>query len=147
MAGLKETVRLLKNGGCVGTFPSGTVSYLHRDFCISDPEWNTNIAGIARRTGAALMPVFFDGRNSHLFYALGVLHPRLRTLMLVREMFRGARKSPVRLIIGSVIPNRKLSDFKTDAELTSWMRINSYILGGRNITGARQYPLQIRNIL
>ncbi len=146
VAGLKETVRLLKNGGCVGTFPSGTVSYLHRDFCISDPEWNTNIAGIARRTGAALMPVFFDGRNSHLFYALGVLHPRLRTLMLVREMFRGARKSPVRLIIGSVIPNRKLSDFKTDAELTSWMRINSYILGGRNNKGESQNPLQIRNI-
>lgn len=59
VAAMKETIRHLKNGGCVGTFPSGTVSYLHvKDCCISDPEWNANIAQIARRTGANIVPVF-----------------------------------------------------------------------------------------
>ena len=39
VSAMKETIRLLKSGGCVGTFPSGTVSYIHlRDCCISDPE-------------------------------------------------------------------------------------------------------------
>lgn len=76
VAAMKETIRHLKNGGCVGTFPSGTVSYLHvKDCCISDPEWNANIAQIARRTGANIVPVFFEGRNSFLFYFAGLIHP------------------------------------------------------------------------
>ena len=139
IAAMKETIRHLKNGGCVGTFPSGTVSYLHiKDCCISDPEWNANIAQIARKTGANIIPVFFEGRNSLLFYLSGLIHPSLRTLLLVREMFRTARKVPVRMHIGSVISARNISEFKTDEELISWLRINSYILGGRNKRGEAQ---------
>ena len=147
VAAMKETIRHLKNGGCVGTFPSGTVSYLHvKDCCISDPEWNANIAQIARRTGANIVPVFFEGRNSFLFYFAGLIHPSLRTLLLIREMFRTARKAPVRMHIGSVISARNISEFKTDEELISWLRINSYILGGRNKRGEAQDYWQIRNI-
>ena len=59
VSAMKEIVKHLKNGGCVGTFPSGTVSYLHAgDWCITDPEWNTNIFQIARRTGVNTAGVF-----------------------------------------------------------------------------------------
>lgn len=139
MAAMKDTIKLLKHGGCVGTFPSGTVSYLHlRDCCISDPEWNTNIANIARRTQANILPIYFDARNSWLFYIMGLIHPLLRTVMLPREMIRCARKNRIKVHIGSLISARSIAEFKTDAELTSWLRINSYILGGRSERGERR---------
>jgi phospholipid/glycerol acyltransferase len=144
---MKDTIRHLKNGGCVGTFPSGTVSHIHvRDCCISDPEWNTNIAQIARRTKANILPVYFDGRNSPLFYLAGLIHPRLRTMLLVREMFYVARRRKIRIRIGGVISARKLSEFSTDEELTSWLRINSYVLGGRNNKGEKQNSTQLKII-
>jgi len=147
VSAMKETIRLLKSGGCVGTFPSGTVSHIHaRDFCISDPEWNTNIAQIARRTNADILPVYFEGRNSWLFYLAGLIHPRLRTALLIREMFYVARHKKVRMKVGGVISARKLSEFQSDEELTYWLRINSYVLGGRNNKGEKQDSTQLRII-
>ncbi len=147
VSAMKDTIRHLKSGGCIGTFPSGTVSHIHlRDCCISDPEWNTNIAQIARRTQANILPVYFDGRNSWLFYLAGLVHPRLRTLLLLREMFQAARRKKVRMRVGGVISARKLSEFSTDEELTSWLRINSYVLGGRNNRGEKQDSTQLKII-
>ena len=136
VSAMKQIIRILSNGGCVGTFPSGTVSYVHlKDQCIADPEWNTNLANIARRTNAAMLPVFFEARNSWLFYLAGIIHPRLRTALLIREMF--IKRKPIRMRVGSVVPPRKVAEFKTDKELTAWLRINSYILGGKSTKGTR----------
>ena len=147
VASMKETIRHLKSGGCIGTFPSGTVSHIHvKDCCISDPEWNTNIAQIARRTKANILPVYFDGRNSWLFYLAGLIHPRLRTLLLIREMFYVARRKKVKMRVGGVISARKVAEFQNDDELTSWLRINSYVLGGRNNKGEKQNSTQLRII-
>ncbi len=147
VASMKDTIRHLKSGACIGTFPSGTVSHIHlRDCCISDPEWNTNIAQIARRTKSDILPVYFDGRNSWLFYIAGLIHPRLRTLLLVREMFYVARRKKVKMRVGGVISARKLSEFPNDDELTSWLRINSYVLGGRNNKGEKQNSTQLQII-
>ena len=147
VASMKETIRHLKNGGCIGTFPSGTVSHIHvKDCCISDPEWNTNIAQIARRTKANILPVYFDGRNSWLFYLAGLIHPRLRTALLIREMFYVARRKKVRMHVGGVISARKVAEFQNDDELTSWLRINSYVLGGRNNKGEKQSSTQLKII-
>jgi putative hemolysin len=147
VSSMKDTIRHLKNGGCIGTFPSGTVSHIHvKDCCISDPEWNTNIAQIARRTKANILPVYFDGRNSWLFYLAGLIHPRLRTLLLIREMFYVARRKKIQMHVGGVISARKVSEFQNDEELTSWLRINSYVLGGRNNKGEKQDKTQLKII-
>ncbi len=144
---MKETIRLLRSGACVGTFPSGTVSILHlKDMCISDPEWNTNIAQIARRTNANILPIYFEGKNSWIFYLLGLIHPILRTLMLPREMVRMASRGAVKVRIGSVIPARKVPEFKTDESLISWLRINTYMLGKKNRKGERQSESQLQSI-
>ncbi len=144
---MKDVIRHLRAGSCVATFPSGTVSYLHlRDMCISDPDWNRNIANIARKTGANILPVYFEGRNSWLFYVAGLIHPLLRTIMLPREMIRLAKKKPVVMRIGSVISPRKAQEFETDEELTSWLRISSYVLGGRDNRGEPQSKIQLEVI-
>ena len=133
MAGLKEAFRHLKNGGCIATFPSGTVSHFQpKLMSISDPEWNKNIAAIAKKTGASILPVFFYGRNSLLFQLAGLVHPKLRTLLLPRELVGKAKSETVRMRIGSPISARKIAEFSSDEELTLWLRLNTYVLGRKN---------------
>lgn len=129
ISAIRETISHLKNGGCIATFPSGTVSHLHlKHLTITDPEWNKNIASIARKTGATIVPIFFENRNSNLFQIAGLLHPMLRTSLLIREMMRHARKTVIKAHIGTPISPRQISTFETDEELIAWMRLSTYIL-------------------
>ena len=76
----------------------------------------------------------------------GLIHPRLRTLLLIREMFYVARRKKIQMHVGGVISARKVSEFQNDEELTSWLRINSYVLGGRNNKGEKQDKTQLKII-
>jgi len=45
--GLKECLSLLRNGGCLGVFPSGEVSHLRWGTRrVEDPKWSTHIGGL-----------------------------------------------------------------------------------------------------
>lgn len=140
---IKSAVRWIQHGGVLGVFPAGEVSHftLRRGF-VTDPPWNDAVARLVRRTHATVLPVFFSGANSRLFQFAGLLHPRLRTAMLPRELLRMRGRS-VRVEIGSPIPFSRLSRFvESDgpaglsrnveaSRLTEYLRIRTYILNGR----------------
>jgi putative hemolysin len=113
-------------------FPSGEVSHMRLpDLIIADPEWNSMAARLVRTTGADALPVFFLGRNSATFQALGLLHPRLRTARLISEfLLQTDRQVEVR--IGSPVPAQTVRDAGTDAEAASYLRWRTYILAERS---------------
>ncbi len=131
IAPLRETLQWIRSGGALGVFPAGEVSHLSLGKrCISDPPWSETVARIIRKTGARVLPVYFNGKNSLLFQVLGLVHPRLRTLMLLREVFnKGGRSIEVR--VGKPIPGEKVADFSGDRELLDYLRMRTYILGSR----------------
>jgi len=144
---MKETLKFLKSGGCLATFPSGTVSHLHlKQMNVTDPEWNTNVAQLAKRTGATVLPVFFEGRNSNSFQLTGLLHPLVRTALLARELFKRTKKGVIKLRVGKPVSPKKLSDFETDKELTSWLRLNTYMLSKRQDTLEHQFYFDFGSI-
>lgn len=129
---LRQAIRHLKDGGVLAVFPAGEVSSFNlrqREIC--DPVWNTTIAGIIRRTRSAALPVYFNGRNSILFQSVGLVHPRLRTALLARELFnqRGTRISAR---IGSAIPFKRIEHFADDSELTAYLRQRTHLLRHRS---------------
>lgn len=135
---LKETLRLLRDGGCVGTFPSGTVSHFQwSQRQISDPDWHVNTARLIRHAKATVVPVYFEGNNGPVFQMAGLINPRLRTLLLPREM-RSMRGSVISVRIGNPIPPRKLVDFSTDEAMLSYLRLNTYLLKDRQRSPARR---------
>lgn len=139
---LKESLGHLRNGGLLGAFPSGTVSHLHLSKrTVTDPEWSPTIARLARKTKAPILPVYFEGRNGPLFQLLGLVHPRLRTAMLVRELFN-KRGSTIRVSIGQPIPFRKISGLETDEDIMDYIRLRTYMLKTRT-TGAKRRRLPI----
>jgi len=85
--GLRDALRWLQDGGMLLMFPAGEVSHMHfRHPGIHDPDWNRTAAALIKHSGAAAVPLYFEGANSALFQIAGMVHPRLRTALLPREL-------------------------------------------------------------
>lgn len=130
-AAMKETIRFLRDGGCVGTFPSGTVSHWYwGKRQITDPPWLDNTARLVHKAQATVTPVYFEGHNSWLYQIAGLIHPMLRTATLPREMAKRT-STTVRLRIGQPLAYRQLKDFSSNQAMTDFLRLKTYLLAER----------------
>src|SRR5687767_11705651 len=76
---LRSAIRWLERSGCLCIFPAGEVAHDETpDGRVIDAPWHDTAAGLAARTGAAVVPLFIAGQNSRLFRSAGRLHPLLR---------------------------------------------------------------------
>jgi putative hemolysin len=89
------------------------------------------VAALVRLSGAQVLPIFFPGRKSLLFSLLGMIHPRLRTIMLGREML-AKTESRFRLHIGRPITRDRLKNHFSDDDLICWLRFKTYFLANRS---------------
>ncbi len=109
-----KAVDYLKSGGAIGIFPGGTVSTSATPFSKPmDPSWRTFTAKMISKSGATVVPIFFEGHNSRLFQLASHLHSTLRTGMFIRE-FKAKINKPVRVVIGEPISADALAAFKKD---------------------------------
>ncbi len=128
---LKEAIKLVGSGGLLGIFPSGEVSHFSlRNREVTDPHWSRTIAGIIRKSGAKVVPLYFSGRNSTFFQIMGLIHPRLRTILLPRE-FLNKRNRKISIRVGNPIPFKRLDEFLNDDDLMDYIRMRTYLLAGR----------------
>lgn len=130
---LRQSLKHLKNGGLLGVFPGNQVSHYQRQTQeVSDPNWVPHIAALIRRSGATVVPLFIDAKNSWLFERIGLVHPLLRTLLLTREFInRGHSREPIRVHVGTPIPSTRLKRFVSDEEMIQFLRMSSYMLKNR----------------
>jgi putative hemolysin len=143
LASLREATEWVARGGVLGVFPSGEVSHLKlRQRTVADPAWSRTVGKIVKRTGASVVPAFFYGRNSALFQVAGMIHPRVRTTMLIRELLK-KRGHTFRLRIGSVIPPARTAAFADPDSLTSYLRVRTYILKSRDARRERERRLRL----
>ena len=128
---LKEAMAWLDQGGLLVIFPAGEVSHLQFTTGRTvDPAWHNTVARLVRRAEAPVVPVYFHGSNSLWFHLAGLVHPRLRTALLPRELLnKRNRVVPVR--IGGAIPYGKLKGFDNDDDMTAFLRMRCYALGER----------------
>ncbi len=128
LATMRDAMRWLQAGHMLATFPAGEVAAFQlRQRRIVEPEWNESTARIILKTGAPVVPIYFEGRNSNLFHAAGVVHPRLRTLMLPTEMLRH-RHRPINVRIGKVIPFEQMKRHSDPVSLTDYLRLRTQLL-------------------
>ena len=104
----KTALSYLAQGGAIGVFPGGTVSTAARPFSTPmDPGWRSFTARMIAKSGATVVPVYFEGRNSRLFQLASHVHYTLRLGLLLKE-FRSRIGTPVRAVIGEPIPQAEL---------------------------------------
>jgi putative hemolysin len=136
-AGLRQAIKYLQNGGCLVVFPAGEVSHFQpREGIVADSKWHTLVARLVEslsRKGVAVstVPAYIRGSNSFLFQTVGMLHPRIRTALLIRELLN-KRKQVVEFRIGSPISHKKLLEIPTPKERTDYLRWRTYLLAGRS---------------
>jgi putative hemolysin len=124
----RAAMKWVREGHLLGAFPAGEVAHLKlRKRAVVDPQWNPTTAKIIQKTGATVVPIFFDGYNSRLFQVAGLIHPRLRTVMLPTEMLR-KRNAPVTVRVGSPISPQRLSRFDDPNNLNDYLRVRTYLL-------------------
>ena len=125
----KVALDYLREGGCVGVFPGGTVSTAVTPFAKPmDPGWRGFTARMIAKSDATVVPIYFDGHTSRLFQMASHLHTTLRMGLLIKE-FRKRVDTPVRIVIGAPIPAQEIDSRKKDArELMDFLRKATYEL-------------------
>ena len=136
-AGLRRAIEYLRGGGCLVVFPAGEVSHFQpREGMVADSGWHTVVARLVeslsrKAVAVATVPAYIRGSNSFVFQILGMLHPRIRTALLARELLNKQDRL-VELRIGSPITHKKLLEIPTPKERTEYLRWRTYLLAGRS---------------
>ncbi|HEX9295224.1 MAG TPA: lysophospholipid acyltransferase family protein, partial [Polyangiaceae bacterium] len=129
---IRRAVRFLRAGGMLALFPAGEVAHL--DFrCgkVTEAPWNESLAHLVRASKAPVLPLYFRGHNGPFFQVAGLLHPRLRTALLPRELLnkRGRR---IEARVGALVTQRKLASFDVPSDVVAYLRERTSMLGARS---------------
>lgn len=125
----REALATLAGGGCIGVFPGGTVSTALKPFGRPmDPSWRRFTARLIAKSGATVVPIWFEGHNSRLFQVASHLHQTLRLALLVNE-FKHRVGAPVRVVIGRPLDPAALAAQAGDARaMMDYLRAETYRL-------------------
>jgi putative hemolysin len=126
LTGLKQCLAWVRQGHALVTFPAGEVaSFQLARGRIVEPKWSSHVGSLVRLTKATVLPLYFPGRNSLFFMLAGLIHPRARTALLIRELLNKSGRS-LTVHMGRPVPWQYLRRFETDAEITKslWLKTN-----------------------
>ncbi len=125
----KVSLDYLAAGGAIGVFPGGTVSTAAKPFSQPmDPGWRSFTARMIAKSGATVVPIYFDGHTSRLFQLASHLHYTLRMGLLIQE-FRKRVNTPVRVVVGQPISDLELQARAKDSKaMMDFLRKATYDL-------------------
>ena len=127
VGGIKGAIQHIAAGNGLGVFPAGEVSRYHGHDYPEDLPWSTSIARIIKNAGVPVIPVFWDGRNSKLFYAVDKIHPMLGTARLTKELIN-KHDQCFNLQIGKPILPAEIAQYENPKEMAAYLRSRSYAL-------------------
>ena len=123
----------LAKGGLVAIFPSGVVG--SSDSMFGPPierEWNVFTAKMIRKSGAVVVPCFFQGSNSRLYQIANQISATLRQGLLIHEIVQASGK-PQAPIIGPPIPQEVVDEkIQRPRQFMAWLRDHTLGLANRS---------------
>ncbi len=124
-----EARNWIDTGGALLLFPSGEVaSWQWKQKTVVEAPWQNTVARLAQKTQANILPVFFEGTNSTVFHSLGLIHKRMRTIWLIRELIN-KKGEKIRLRIGEVITQNDIASLDNKTVITNYLRLKTLLLG------------------
>ncbi|MBT0959219.1 lysophospholipid acyltransferase family protein [Alphaproteobacteria bacterium KMM 3653] len=120
----------LKDDGLVALFPSGVVASSDSMFGPAiEQEWNVFTAKMIRKSGATVVPCFFQGANSRVYQIANRISATLRQSLLLYEVVHAFDK-PQAPIIGKPIPPEEVEERGKDPRaFMTWLRNHTLSLG------------------
>lgn len=138
----KTALSYLAQGGAIGIFPGGTVSTAQKPFAQPmDPGWRSFTARMVAKSGATVVPLYFDGHTSRMFQIASHLHYTLRMGLLLKE-FAKRVDTPVRVAIGQPIPSSEIAGRAGDSKaMMDFLRKATYDLSPKPL-GSYDYGFE-----
>ena len=127
IVGIKSAIAHLNSGGALGIFPAGEVSTFKNGNQIIDRNWEEGAIKFIKRSKVPVIPIYFDARNSTLFYLFSRLNPALRTAKLPSEMFKQKNKK-INIRIGNPISVKEQELYDDTHEYGMLLRRATFVL-------------------
>ena len=128
ISGMREALRHLQEGNCLGIFPAGEVSNKNNEFNeIQDKEWEEPVLKLIKKAKVPVVPMYFHAKNSELFYKVAKFHPDLQTLMIPAEMLN-KRERPIKIRIGRPVTPKVQNEYETVKDLGRFLRKKVYMM-------------------
>jgi putative hemolysin len=132
MRGWRQAFHWLARGCALIVFPAGRVArFQWKHMAIADLPWSTHIARLARRTGASVLPVYFQGHNGWSWQIVSMLWPRVQDRLLLGDP-NGKPGPTLHATVGQLIEPKELARFSTDGEATEFLRRQTENLAKRS---------------
>lgn len=126
--GIRDAMRMLKDGSPVGFFPAGAMSKTDRKGFLVDREWQPTVLQLIGKAKVPVIPIYFHGNNRWLFNFLGHACWPLRSALLPRELFSKKGK-PIYISVGRPISVEEQASYGKDyLALGQMLRERTYAL-------------------
>lgn len=124
-----DAMEHLQQDGLIALFPSGAVAASETMFGPAiEGEWNVFTAKMIRKSGATIVPCFFQGANSRAYQIANKISPVIRQGLLIHEVVH-AFDTPQAPIIGKPITPDEWEDrIKKPREFMAWLRARTMSL-------------------
>jgi putative hemolysin len=128
-SGIKEAIKHVREGHCIGIFPAGEESgHYEVSKVILDKEWQTPALKFIKNAGVPVVPLYFHGTNTRWVHILGKINPILRSAKLPSELFNKKNKT-IKIRIGTPVTVKEQSEFKDTSQFGRYLRARVYSLG------------------
>jgi putative hemolysin len=131
--GIRLCLEHLKNGHCVGIFPTAEDSkHWVAPRIILDREWNPAALKLIRLAGVPVVPVYFHGTKSRISHIMRRINPKMGDLSLPSELAKKRkrkRKRTIKMRIGAPIPLKEQNEFVEPEQFGRYLRARVYSLG------------------
>lgn len=128
MTGIREVIRLVRQGEPVGFFPAGAVAKVNWRGRLKDREWQSSVIQLIEKLKVPVIPIFFHGSQSWMFNFLGVVCWQLRTFMHPHEVFNKRGKT-FHISVGEPISvEEQLKHMGSEKEFSDFLRGRTYEL-------------------
>ena len=128
-SGIKEAIKHIRDGHCIGIFPTGEESgHYEVSKVILDKEWQNPALKFIKNAGVPVIPLYFHGTNTRWIHILGKINPILRSAKLPSELFNKKNKT-IKIRIGTPVTVKEQSEFKDTSQFGRYLRARVYSLG------------------
>jgi len=124
---MRESLKFLREGNILGLFPGRRVSHLNRaTHSVIDQPWSSHALKLAARTGASVACLYFPGQNSETFLRVPLSWPRLRGLLLCREIVTAPPRN-LNIALARLLPPEKVVRLNADSAGIAKLRAQCFL--------------------
>ncbi|MCL2098221.1 MAG: lysophospholipid acyltransferase family protein [Bacteroidales bacterium] len=146
VAGFREALKHLNDGGLLVIFPAGEVATYRKGFRkVGDKPWNESAIKLIRKAKVPVIPLCIEGYNSRLFHLLGKIHPMLRTAMLGREFINKSGKK-IAVNIGAPMTPKFLAKFEDIKVYGNYLRANVEYLHKKRLNWWKRIVIKSKHV-